>query len=365
MSRTAQLDTRFRGNVNERFLLGFEGTSLPGELRAMLAHGLAGVALYRRNWDSLESLRALTQEIRAAAGRPLLIAMDAEPGGAFALPEPFTPWPTAANLGKLNDEKIVQRVAHAIGTELRAAGANLNFSPMLDLHAHAESPVTKDRSFGANPQRVGALGAAFIRGLRDAGVLACAKHYPGHGDALLDPHQHLPVFRGTSQRLDTMELVPFDAAIQEGVQLIMTAHILLPEIEPKRPASLSRKLIEHTLRERMGFGGAVLADDLGMGAIRERFGIREAAVEAVRAGTDILMMCHDWAEVAPAVNAVAALGSHAHNVKEWRASHERIEWIRDALKVAENEISAKGLDVIGCAKHRALSEEISSRLEKM
>lgn len=349
----------------ERFLLGFEGTSLPGELRAMLANGLAGVAIYRRNWESIEGLRALTRDIRAAAGRPLLIGMDAEPGGAFSLPEPFTQWPTAAELGALNDPPLVERMARAIGTELRAAGANLNFSPMLDLHAHAASPVTKDRSFGGNPQSVGALGAAFIRGLRDAGVMACAKHYPGHGDALLDPHENLPVFRGTARRLDTMELVPFGAAIQEGVQLIMTAHILLPEIEPKRPASLSRKLIEHTLRERMGFGGAVLADDLGMGAIRKRFGIREAAVEAIRAGTDIVMLCHDWAEVAPAVEAVAALASHTHNIAEWRASHERIAWIRDALKVTESETPAKGPDVIGCAKHRALSEEIRNRFLKL
>ncbi|MCL5288014.1 MAG: beta-N-acetylhexosaminidase [Acidobacteria bacterium] len=360
MSRPAQLDSRFRVSAAERFLLGFEGTSLPGELRALLAQGLAGVALYRRNWETVDGLRALTQEIRAAAGRPVLIGMDAEPGGAYALPEPFTQWPAAAQLGTLNDAKLVQLAAHAIGTELRAAGANLNFSPMLDLHVHADSPVTKDRSFGSNPQSVGALGAAFIRGLRDAGVMACAKHYPGHGDALLDPHSDLPVFHGTSQRLDTMELVPFDAAIQEGVQLIMTAHILLPEIEPKRPASLSRKLIEHTLRERFGFGGAVLADDLGMGAIRKRFGVRKAAVEAVRAGSDILMLCHDWLEVAPAIEAVAALGSHAHNIAEWRSSHERIEWIRDALKSAEKEFVARGPDVIGCAKHRALSEQIEN-----
>lgn len=364
MSRTAQPDSRFRANAAERFLLGFEGTSLPGELRALLAQGLAGVALYRRNWESIAGLRALTQEIRAAAGRPVLIGMDAEPGGACALPEPFTQWPTAAQFGALNDVKLVQRAAHAIGTELRAAGANLNFSPMLDLHAHADSPVTKDRSFGANPQAVGVLGAAFIRGLRDAGVMACAKHYPGHGDALLDPHSDLPIFHGTAERLDKMELVPFDAAIQEGVQLVMTAHILLPEIEPKRPASLSRKLIEHTLRERLGFGGAVLADDLGMGAIRKRFGVCKAAVEAIRAGSDILMLCHDWAEVAPAVEAVAALGSHAHNLAEWRSSHERIEWIRDALKTAETEIVAKGPEVIGCPKHRALSEEIRNRLLK-
>ncbi|MBI3662693.1 MAG: beta-N-acetylhexosaminidase [Acidobacteria bacterium] len=364
MRRAAQPESGRRSEVLGHFLLGFEGTSLPQELRAMLAQGLAGVAIYRRNWERVEGLRALTREIRAAAGRPVLIGMDAEPGGPFALPAPFTEWPTAAELGALNDPSLVERVAHAIGAELRAAGANLNFAPMLDLHVHPESPVTRDRSFGGKPQSVAALGAAFVRGLRDAGVMACAKHYPGHGDALLDPHEHLPVFRGTARRLDTMELVPFDAAIQEGVQLIMTAHILLSEIEPKRPASLSRKLIEHTLRERMGFGGVVLADDLGMGAIRKRFGIREATVEALRAGTDIVMLCHDWAEVAPAIEAVAALESHTHNIAEWRASHERIEWIRDALKVLETERGESRPDAIGSARHKTLAEEIRKKMER-
>jgi beta-N-acetylhexosaminidase len=343
-------------------MLGFDGTRLPDELRALLAQGLAGVAIYRRNWDSIEGLCALAAEIRAAAGRPLLIGMDAEPGGQFALPEPFTQWPTAAQLGALNDPALVERMARTIGAELSAVGVNLDFSPMLDLHVHSDSPVTKNRSFGADPHAVGALGAAFIRGLRDAGVMSCAKHYPGHGDALLDPHADLPVFHGTLERLEKMELVPFEAAIQEGVPLVMTAHILLPEIELKRPASLSRKMIEHTLRERMGFGGAVLADDLGMGAIRKRFGIREAAVQTIRAGSDIIMLCHDWLEVAPTMEAVAALESHKHNLAEWRASHERIEWIRDALRDAEKGRAKISRDIIGCERHRKLSEEISRRL---
>jgi beta-N-acetylhexosaminidase len=293
-----------------------------------------------------------------------LIGLDAEPGGKFSLPEPFTQWPTAAELGALDDAALLEGMARAIGTELRGAGANLNFAPMLDLHVHADSPVTRERSLGANPHKVAALGAAFIRGLREAGVMACAKHYPGHGDALLDPHEHLPVFRGTPRRLDAMELVPFDAAIREGVPLIMTAHILLSEIEPHRPASLSRKLLDHTLRERMGFGGVILADDLGMGAIRQRYGIREATVEALRAGTDIVMLCHDWTAVAPAIEAVASLAGRVLHTPEWRASHERIEWLRDALKVAESESRVASPDAIGCAKHRALAKEIQDRIGK-
>jgi len=363
MKRAAQLDFGTSKEVPWHFLLGFEGTALPDELRSLLAEGLAGVAIYRRNWTSIEGLRALTKEIRAAAGRPVLMGMDAEPGGPFALPSPFTQWPTAAELGAVNDATLVERVAAAIGRELRAVGVNLNFAPVLDLHVHAESPVTQERSFGGNPSQVAALGGAFVRGLRDAGVLACAKHFPGHGDALLDPHQELPVFRGTPQRLDTMELVPFDAAIQEGVSMVMTAHILLTEIEPKRPASLSRSLIQHTLRERMGFGGVVLADDLGMGAIRKRYGIGEAAVAALRAGTDIVMLCHDWAEVRPAMERVrAACESGKVIAREMQAGRERIAWLRDALKVMEAEGSGRGLETVGCAGHGRLAKEIRKRM---
>ena len=183
--------------------------------------------------------------------------------------------------------------------ELRAAGCNLNFAPMLDLHVNQESPVTTDRSFGDDPRRVAKMGVAVVQGLGAGRVLSCAKHFPGHGDAVVDPHLDLPVFMGTLERLESMELIPFTAVITAGVPLIMTAHILLPRIDPENPASLSRILLDGILRQRMGFGGAILADDLGMGAISKRYGPGAAAVQAIRAGADIAMLCHDWSAVAP------------------------------------------------------------------
>jgi beta-N-acetylhexosaminidase len=366
MTSPSQLDSQ----VLAHFLVGFEGTTLTGELQELLARGLAGVALYRRNWTDVESLCKLTAEIRAAAGRPVLIGIDQEGGTKFSLPAPFTEWPSPAELGCLDDPAVVERVAIAIAKELRAAGVNLNFAPMLDLHVHSESPVTKIRSYGGKPDRVGTLGAAVIRGLREGGVLACAKHFPGHGDALLDPHEDLPVFRGTMQRLDAMELVPFAAAIRQGVSLIMTAHILLPEIEPGRPASLSRKLIHEILRERMRFNGLVLADDLGMGAIRKRFGVGDAAIRAIQAGSDVVMLCHDWSVVRPAIDAMAeARARRDLDESEWQASLGRIERARNAQGDQETSDAARAamtrepsLKLIGCAEHRALAAEIRTRL---
>jgi beta-N-acetylhexosaminidase len=341
-------------------MLGFDGDTLPAELAGYLERGLAGVVLYPRNFRSVERLRELTAEIRSAAGRPVLIGIDQEGGTRFALKEPFTAWPSAAELGRVGDLELVNQVARAMAIELRAIGCNLNFAPMLDLHVNPESPVTKDRSFGADPQLVAKMGVAFNQGLRWGRVLSCAKHFPGHGDALVDPHHDLPVFVGTMERLESAELVPFVAAIAAGVPLVMTAHILLPQIDPERPASLSRKMLDGVLRWRMGFAGVILADDLGMGAIARRYGPGEAAIETLRAGTDIAMLCHDWTAVAPAIAAVRkARDEGRFDEAEWRASLERIERV---CAQAEPPGPDSPLEILGCDEYRALAATIRARL---
>jgi beta-N-acetylhexosaminidase len=359
MNTQTQLKTEPRDSVFARFMLGFDGDSLPGELAEHLARGLAGVVLYQRNFTSVQGLTELTQAIRDAAGRPVLIGIDQEGGTSFALREPFTAWPSAAELGRLGDVESVEQVARAIATELRAAGCNLNFAPMLDLHINSESPVTKDRSFGSDPNVVARMGAAFDRGLRSGGVLSCAKHFPGHGDAAVDPHLDLPVFAGTMERLESAELVPFAAAIAAGVPLVMTAHILLPKIDPENPASLSRTMLDGVLRRRLRFDGVILADDLGMGAIAKRYGPGEAAVQTLRAGTDVAMLCHDWSAVAPAIAAVrSARHEGRFNEDEWHSSLDRIE---HACLQAEASGPRPSLDILGCKESQQLAEGIRAR----
>jgi beta-N-acetylhexosaminidase len=359
MPTSANSKTQPRDSLLARFLLGFAGEALPAEIADFLAHGLAGVVLYPRNFHNVEHLRELTAAIRRAAGRPVLIGIDQEGGTRFALQEPFTQWPSAEELGRAGEENLAKQVAQAMALELRAAGCNLDFAPMLDLHVNPASPVTKSRSFGADPGRVAAMGVAFLYGLRAGGVLPCAKHFPGHGDTSVDPHLDLPVFDGTMERLESVELVPFAAAVSAGVPLVMTAHILLPRIDPRRPASLSHRMLDGVLRRRMGFEGLIVADDLGMGAVAKRYGIGDAAVQTLRAGTDMAMLCHDESAVAPAIAAVRqAREAGMFEETVWRSSLERVERV---CALAESSDPRPPLDVIGCADHLALAAEITGR----
>jgi beta-N-acetylhexosaminidase len=358
-----QPGTHGETQVLQKFLLGFQGTTLPDELAALLRQGLAGVAIFHRNFRNLERLRSLTDQIRGAARRGVLVGVDQEGGTRFSLPEPFTQWPSPAQLGLLDDAQLVEQMARAMAREIRAAGCNLNFAPMLDLAMNPTSPVTQHRSFGADPHKVAQLGAAFIRGLAAEKVLACAKHFPGHGDTQVDPHEDLPVFHGTAERLDRVELVPFAQAISAGVPVIMTAHILLPQIDPARPASLSRAVLLRTLRQRLGFDGVILADDLGMGAIAHRFGPGEAAVETFLAGSDLALLCHDWAAVRPAIEVVRkALENQRFNPDEWQASRQRI--LDLCTRTETRADKSDSLEVIGSAGHRALAAEIRARAER-
>ena len=371
-------DWTAREEVLERFLLGFEGTSLPDWLADLLSAGLAGVAIYPRNYADPEDLRALIAAIRTAAGRPVLIGIDQEGGTRFALPPPFTQWPSPAELGRLDaaengqrevrsdvhshtGEYFTARIARAIARELRAVGINLDFAPMLDLATNPDSPVTAERSFGSDPGRVAGFGVSFLRGLADEGVFGCAKHFPGHGDGDIDPHFDLPSFAGTAERLAQHELAPFAAAIGAGVELVMTAHILLSRIDPNRPASISQRVIEGLLRRELHFDGVILADDLGMGAISRRYGHAESVVKTLEAGTDIAMLCHNDAAVPVAIEAVAESAEGGRfDPAQWAAGRARIARLRG--KIGATERVAPPLEVVGCDEHLRLAAEVRERL---
>lgn len=284
------LDPRLARRIAATLLPGFVGTTLPGWLERRLRDGLGGVCVFGPNIVSAEQLRALTDAIYAA-NPEAIVAIDEEGGDVTRLHYATgSPYPGNAVLGRLGDAERTEQVAARVGAELRAVGVNLDFAPDVDINSNPDNPVIGVRSFGVSPAVVAEQGAAWVRGLQSAGVAACAKHFPGHGDTAQDSHLALPVVDLSAAELRERELVPFRAAVEAGTRTVMTSHILLPQLDAALPATFSHPIVEGLLRGELGFDGLVVTDALDMlGASGER-GIPEAAVLALAAGCDLLCL---------------------------------------------------------------------------
>jgi beta-N-acetylhexosaminidase len=283
--------------IGQLFMVGFEGTEVTSELAAWMAtYSWGGVIIFARNVESPAQLRALTEGLQGGEGtrshHPLLIAVDQEGGRVARLKSPFTTFPSAAQVGQMGSEQLAFGVGQAIATELRAVGINMDMVPVLDVRTNPANRVIGDRAFSADPGCVARLGRAFMCGMHAAGVLAVGKHFPGHGDTWLDSHLALPISERTVAQLDACELLPFRAAIAAGLAAIMTAHVICTAWDPHHPATLSWPILTGILRAEMGFTGVIISDDLGMAAVSQTVPWEEVPLRALRAGVDLLLICH-------------------------------------------------------------------------
>jgi beta-N-acetylhexosaminidase len=276
---------------------GFPGLEPPEWVRRRLAGGLGGVVLYAWNAESAEQVAGLTRALRSE--RPnVLVAIDEEGGDVTRLEAATgSSYPGSAALGVVDDVDLTEAVASAMGSDLAAAGANLDLAPVADVNSNPSNPIVGIRSFGSEPGLVARHVSAFVRGLQRAGVAACAKHFPGHGDTEADSHLELPTIHAARETLAARELVPFRAAIEAGTRSIMTAHIVVPALD-EVPATTSRAILHALLREELGFDGVVMTDALEMRAISATVGVEEGAVRALAAGADALCLGHDLADAA-------------------------------------------------------------------
>src|SRR5581483_10461047 len=220
-------------------MFGFEGTRPDMHARELIGRGAAGVILMRRNVGTPGETFELTAQLKATAGRPFLISVDQEGGRVARLRDGFTPLPPLRRIGQAADADAARRMGSILGEECRAVGIDLDFAPVVDVDSNPANPVIGDRSFGSDPALCARLGAAMIAGLQEASVAACAKHFPGHGDTNQDSHTDLPSISHGLQRLRSVELVPFRAAVEAGVATLMTAHIVLEALDDHLPATLS------------------------------------------------------------------------------------------------------------------------------
>jgi beta-N-acetylhexosaminidase len=314
-----------RRQIGQLLIAGFDGYQVPVELRAIAREfGLGGVILFPRNVAEPEQVAELSYEAaHLSPDLPLWVSVDQEGGRVARLKAPLTVWPPMATLGRSGDPQLAGRFARALARELKAIGITLDFAPVLDVHTNPANPVIGDRALSEKAEDVARLGAAIVTALQEEGVAACGKHFPGHGDTHADSHLELPLVEHPVERLRAVEFLPFKAAIAADVATIMTAHVFLPALDEERPATLSRRVVSGLLRDELRFDGVILSDDLEMKAVAATYAVPAAAVLAVAAGCDGVLVCS-----ADSDTQCATLEALIHAVEQGELPWTRVE---DAL----------------------------------
>ena len=360
-----------RRRIGQLLIGSFSGSQIPVELRDLARDfDLGGVTFFGRlgNIESPEQVAGLAFDARnLGAELPAWVGIDQEGGRVARLRSPFTEWPPMAALGRSDDPALAKRFAAALAAELGAVGISLDFAPVLDIHTNPRNPVIGDRALGERPETVAQLGRVIIEELQRAGIAACGKHFPGHGDTAADSHVELPVVEHSPDRLRAVEFVPFRAAIEANVAFIMTAHVLATALDDRNPATLSRRIVKGILRDELDFPGMIVSDDLEMKAIAAAHTAADAAVAAISAGCDAVLMCGDGSH-AGIERQAAVLEALVHAVEDERiplgqieASLTRNRQAKERFLRAWRPPSLSHLrSVIGCDKHRAISEEMAA-----
>jgi len=348
-------------------IAGFGGFTVPAELRALAREwDLGGAVLFARNIEEPEQVAELAFDLqRLGQEVPLWVAVDQEGGRVARLRAPFTEWPPMAELGRCGDTGLAERFATALAGELSAVGVTLDFAPVLDVRQDGGHAVIGDRALAADPAEVGRLGGVIVEALQRHGVAACGKHFPGHGDARADSHQELPIIDHPPERLREHEMAPFRAAIDADVAAVMTAHVLYPSLDDTHPATLSPTIVGDILRRELGHQGLIVTDDLDMGAITQQESVAQAAVRAIAAGCDTVLVCGDSVE-----RHVTVLEAIIHAVEQDELDEQVLDdaWIRQRRVKARfmggerprRPLTGSALRArVGTASHQSVAEEIA------
>ncbi len=292
----------FEQQVGQLFIVGAYSNQLDASkeglddhptqyVEEMIERYHVGGVLFKMRWNP-EQLKSLAAHYQSLSQTPLFICLDAEWGLGQRMVEGDR-FPKNYALGQLSNLKDIYRTGLEIGRQCRAIGINVNFAPVVDINTNPLNPIINHRSFGSDPERVADCGVEMMRGLQEGGVLACAKHFPGHGDTIVDSHTGLPKVDHSLRRLHDVELIPFKRLIDRRVDMVMGAHLLMPAVDTLYPTSLSNPAITGLLKDEMGFEGLTITDDLIMGAVVNHYSLERAVVLAFLAGNDLILLSRD------------------------------------------------------------------------
>lgn len=334
--------------VGQLIIAGFEGVRITEEARKLVrTYKVGGFIFFAHNLENSEQSLQLLNDVKReneANQFPLFLSVDQEGGRVTRLPG-LGSLPTNEQIAQRNEADLGYQYGTLLGEQLNAFGFQVNFAPSIDVNSNPANQVIGNRSFGSNPELVADLGMQVVSGMKDKGVISSVKHFPGHGDTYMDSHEDMPVVEKGLDELNEIELIPFRRAVAGGVDMVMTAHILLPKLDTEFPATLSRKIVTDLLREDIGFDGVVITDDMTMGAITKKYGIEEAAVLAVNAGVDLVLVAHGHETVVSTIERlVDAVRSGEIAVERMNESVARIIQLKEKYALADEEVESIDLE---------------------
>lgn len=356
----------FKHLIHQTLIIGIRGTSLTSEEIQLFKDGnIGGVILFDRNVESLKQLHNLINHIQELAVKSpdqkiMFIAVDMEGGRVQRLKSPFTLWPSMQHLGMRNSPSLAFDFASTMAKELRAIGININFAPCLDVLTSQENQVIGDRALSDKHDVVERLGSAIVRGFTKEDVLPCGKHFPGHGSTVVDSHLKLPIEDISLEMLEKNHLPPFNRAFRSKLRLLMTAHIKYSNIDPDWPATLSEKILKGLARDKMRYRHLIVSDDLDMGALRNHWSIKDIAVQAVRAGCNLLLYGNDFESPYIAAEAIEeAVINGCLKKEQIIENYQRVIKLKNVIpfkRFGYQEV----LQIVGQTNHHVLSQLIAS-----
>lgn len=291
--------------IGQMLMVGLEGTTVNDHTMNLIRqYHVGGFILYKENMANTNQTLSLLNEIKSLNNGqiPLFLSVDQEGGKVNRMPEDYDEIPTNQAVGKINQPEFSFLIGALLAKQVKSVGFNMDYAPVLDINSNPQNPVIGDRSYGAEEKVVSKLGVQAMLGLQAQLVIPVVKHFPGHGDTSVDSHLDLPTVDKTINQLRRFELLPFAAAIKNKADVVMIAHILLPHLDADHPASFSRSIITNLLRKEMKFDGVVITDDMTMGGIVKHYDIKEAAVQSVLAGSDVVMVAHGYETAVEVIN---------------------------------------------------------------
>jgi beta-N-acetylhexosaminidase len=361
LGETTSLADRKR-HAGQRLVIGWPKPYVDDDFRRLVREiKPAGFVLFKHNIEDPAQVLELNRELASLVdpATPAIRCVDQEGGRVQRVRTPATVWPPMRVVGR-NGVETTRKVARALALELRAMGFDLNFAPDADVDSNPKNPVIGDRSFGDNAAEVAKHVEAFVYEHQRARVIACAKHFPGHGDTSVDSHLALPIVEREAADLREVELPPFKAAVDAGVGSVMSAHVLYPAWDEDLPGTLSARVLHKLLRDELGYDGVVFSDDLEMKAIHGKWTVDQQVDLMTRAGVDVLLPCHQSAMQLDYFEAMVKaqeldLGFH----KACKTASDRVQAMR--TRFFGEPRASLGLDIVGCAEHQELARLVAAR----